>query len=222
MMTLPYKRSPFLKVVLMTCVMSAVAGCSASMTSDEPTRYDPRLQNPIQVARQQVSVTIELPAEGTALSPEDSRRLRAFVRDFAERGRSAVMVESHLAERARQVLEAQGLHANEIVIMPETTVKAPTAMLTFSANVAQVPTCGNWQESMTFTPSNNPSPDFGCSNRRNLGLTVADPGDLIDSQPMSGHGAARRDTVIDSYSSGAPIGPQTAPVSTQSVSGVPQ
>jgi len=95
-------------------------------------------------------------------------------------------------------------------------------MLTFTANVAQVPTCGDWSENVAFNPTNNPYPDFGCSNRRNLGLTVADPGDLIDAQPMTGTGAARRDTVLDSYNSGEPIGPQAAPTSTQAVSGVAQ
>ncbi|HEY9164501.1 MAG TPA: CpaD family pilus assembly lipoprotein, partial [Magnetovibrio sp.] len=83
-------------------------------------------------------------------------------------------------------------------------------------------TCGNWQENQAFNPTNNPQPDFGCSNRRNLGLTVADPGDLIDAQPMSGRGAARRDKALDSYNAGEPIGPQQAPTSTQNVSGAAQ
>ena len=211
--------SPFRKAALLACIMTAVAGCGSKLT-DDPKRHDPRLQHPIQVAREQVSVTIDLPAEGAALSPADTRRLQAFIRDFAERGRSAITVESQMAEQARQVLEAHGLRTNEIVLMPDTTLNAPSAMMTFTANVAQVPTCGDWSENYAFNPTNNPSPDFGCSTRRNLGLTVADPGDLIDAQPMSGRGAARQDTVLDSYNAGTSIGPQTAPINTQSVSGV--
>ncbi|MCR4377021.1 MAG: CpaD family pilus assembly protein [Rhodospirillales bacterium] len=219
MKTFKFMHSPFVKVALLVCATSAVAGCGSTLT-DDPKRHDPRLQHPIQVAREQVSVTIDLPAEGVALSPEDSRRLQTFIRDFAERGRTAVTVESQMADRARQVLEAQGLRANEIVLMPDTTLNAPSAMMTFTANVAQVPTCGDWSENYAFNPTNNPTADFGCSTRRNLGLTVADPGDLIDAQPMSGRGAARQDTVLDSYNAGTPIGPQAAPINTQSVSGV--
>lgn len=219
MMTLTYKKSPFLKAVMLTCALGVVAGCSSQMTPVDEKRTDPRLQHPIQVAREQVSVTIDIPAQGTALSPEDARRLRGFIRDFVGRGRTAVMVESQMGDRTREILQAQGLRANEIILAPDTTIKAPSAMLTFTANIAQVPTCGNWSESSAFNPSNNPAPDFGCSNRRNIGLIVADPGDLIESQPMSGRGAARRDTVLDSYNSGEPIGPQTTPLDTQAVSG---
>lgn len=219
MKTFKFMHSPFIKIALLVCATTAVAGCGSKLT-DDPNRHDPRLQHPIQVAREQVSVTINLPAEGVALSPEDARRMHVFIRDFAERGRSAITVESQMAGQARQVLEAQGLRATEIVLMPDTTLTAPSAMMTFTANVAQVPTCGNWSENYAFNPTNNPTPDFGCSTRRNLGLTVADPGDLIDAQPVSGRGAARQDTVLDSYNAGTPIGPQTAPLNTQSVSGV--
>lgn len=222
MMTFDYKNSPFLKAALVACAMSALSACAAQNVQDDPKRYDPRTQHPIQVAREQVSVTIDLPAQGGALSPDDARRMRGFIRDFVMRGRSAVMVESQMGDYAKQVLMAQGLRANEIVLVPDTTIRVPSAMMTFTANVAKVPTCGDWSESMTFNMSNNPSPDFGCSSRRNLSLTVADPGDLIDAQPVSGHGAARRDSVLDTYNSGAPIGPQTAPLDTQAVSGVAQ
>lgn len=222
MKTFKFMHSPFVKTALMVCAISAVAGCGSKLVDDDPNRYDPRLQHPIQVAREQVSVTITLPSEGSSLSPEDERRLHGFIRDFVERGRTAVTVESQLTERARQIIEAQGLRTNEIILAPDTTIAAPAAMLTFTANVAQVPSCGDWSESYTFSPTNVPAPDYGCSNRRNLGLSVADPGDLIDAQPMSGRGAARRDTVLDSYNSGAPIDPSLVTTDTQSVSGVAQ
>ncbi|HEY9164060.1 MAG TPA: CpaD family pilus assembly lipoprotein, partial [Magnetovibrio sp.] len=133
--------SSFFKAALLACAVSALAACGSQMT-DDPIRHDPRLQNPIQVAREQVSVTIALPEYGTALSPDDQRRMRAFIRDFVGRGRGSVMVESFLGERAREVLEAQGLRANEIVIAPDATIKAPNAVMSFTANVVQVPTCG--------------------------------------------------------------------------------
>lgn len=223
MMNFTYKKSPFLKAVLITCAVGTLAACSsdASLRMKAPERYDTRLQHPIKVTREQVSITIDLPATGTAVSPEDARRLRGFIRDFVGRGRTAVMVESQLGARAREVLLAQGLRGSELMMVPDTNIKAPAATLTFTANVAQVPNCGDWSEATAFDPTNSPVKDFGCSNRRNIGLIVADPGDMIQSQPMSGHGAARSDTVLDSYNSGAPITPSaTAPIDTQAVSGV--
>jgi len=216
MTTFNHKHSFFLRTTLVSCVMMTMAGCGSPLTNT-PDRIDPRLQHPIQVAREQVSVTIDLPFAGNALSPENMRRLQGFIRNFASRGRTSITVESQMNERAREILLANGLRANEIILVPETTIKAPSAIMTFTANVAKVPTCGNWSENVTFNPTNNPSPDFGCSTRRNLGLTVADPGDMIESQPMSGHGAARRDAAVDSYNSGAPF--KQPVIDTQAVSG---
>lgn len=216
MTTHNHKHSFVLRTILVTCAVITMAGCGSRLTN-APERIDPRVQHPIQVAREQVSVTIDLPFEGTALSPENMRRLQGFIRSFANRGRTSITVESQMNERAREILLVNGLRANEIILVPETTIKAPSAIMTFTASVAKVPTCGNWSENMAFNPTNNPSPDFGCSTRRNLGLTVADPGDMIESQPLSGHGAARRDTAIDSYNSGAPF--KQPAINSQSVSG---
>jgi len=215
MMLFNAKAHPVLNTVFAACLVGAVVGCSAQEQSP-----DPRITHPIEVGREQVSVTIDIPAEGEALSPGDARRLNAFIRDFAVRGRTVITVESTLGMRARDVLLASGLRANEIAILPDTTVKAPGALLTFTANVANVPTCGDWGDSYTFQPSNDPSTDFGCSSRRNMGLTVADPGDMIESQPMSGRGAARRDAVIDGYNAGDPISPAAgAATNTQAATG---
>jgi len=220
MKQLPQINSPFVKAAVLACALITVAGCGSPRLTDDPTSHDPRLAHPIQVAREQVSITIALPEQGTALAPEDQRRMRAFIRDFVGRGRSSVMVESYMGERSREVLEAQGLRANEIIIAPDTTIKAPNAVMTFTANVAQPPTCGAWSTRVTFNPTNNPEPDFGCASRHNMAITVTDPGDLVTAQPMSGRGAARRDVVLDGYKAGQPIGPPSSATSTQTVSGV--
>jgi len=211
------KHSTALKTALLACMLGLVAGCGTQ--PDTAQKNDTRLQHPVQVTPEQVSVSIDIPVEGTALSMEDQRRMRNFIRDFVGRGRSAVTVESRLGIRARQVLENQGLRANEIIVVPDATVKAPAAILTFTANTVVVPECGDWSDNSSFRPANNPHPNFGCSNRRNLGLTVADPGDLIEAQPLSGRGAARRDTVLDAYNAGDPIGPLAPSIDTQAVSG---
>lgn len=211
------KTSPILKAVALAGVVGMLSACGAKLT-DDPVRYDPRTAHPIQVASEQVSVTLSVPMQGAELSPADYRRLRNFIREFVDRGRTVVTVESQMPDRARQILEAYGLRSNEINIVADTTVRVPMALLTFTANVAKVPNCGDWSEPYTFNPTNMPAPDFGCSNRRNLGLTVADPGDLIDHQPVSGRGAARRDTVLDSYNAGETIGPAPQTIDTRSVS----
>lgn len=197
----------------------AVVGCAGnSVSNTEPET--PTTRFPIEVSRETVSVVIKIPMDGTnAMVPEDARRLKTFINDFVVRGRSQIMVETQMGDLAREYLQAQGIRAHEIHVVGDTTLKAPNAALSFTANVANVPECGDWSESNVFTPNNNPHSNFGCANRRNTGLSVADPGDLIDSQPISPSRAGRHDTKMDSYNAGEPINPVQQQINPNAVSG---
>lgn len=185
-------------------VMMAVAAVSltacASENSAERTNY--LETHPIKVAREQVSITIALPEENRNLNAEDARRFKGFLRDYVQRGRTQVNVETALPGVARSVLTANGFKTEELLFIDSATVPAPNVILSFTANKALVPQCGDFSENMAFNPENMHSKNFGCATRRNLGLIVADPGDLIQSQPQSSGSAARSDITIDSYKAG--------------------
>lgn len=202
-----------------TMAVLAVAGCSgSSITSTEPETRETRF--PIEVSRETVSVVIKVPTgESNVMVPEDVRRLKTFINDYIARGRSLIMVETQLGDRAREYLQAQGIRAHEIHIVGDTTLKAPNAALSFTANVANAPECGDWSESNVFDPNNGPFSNYGCANRRNTGLSVADPGDLVDSQPVTPSPASRRDTKMDSYNAGDPINPVQQQIDPNAVSG---
>lgn len=179
----------------------ALAGCA---NSPKPEGQDYRQNHPIQVKSEQISVSIALPAEGTALSPSDTRRFEIFLRDFVQRGRTVVTVESRTPEQARRILLANGLRDSEIVIAPQTTIAAPNAVLSFTANDVVAPECGDWSSQPNFNPSNAPHGNFGCAYQRNIGQIVADPGDFIQAQPSTGGAASRTDESIRIHQSGAP------------------
>jgi len=174
-------------------VAAFVAGCASQ---PKPEGHDYRQTHKIRVAREQVSVSIVLPLQGTRLSPGDHRRFKTFMRDFVQRGRTAVTVESTTPQVARDILLANGLRENEIIVAPNTTVAAPNAVLSFTANVAVSPECGDWTANPTFNPSNAPHSNFGCAIQRNIGQIVADPGDFIQAQPATGGAAKRSDAAI--------------------------
>jgi pilus biogenesis lipoprotein CpaD len=136
------------------------------------------------------------------LSPSDQRRFHIFLRDFIQRGRTAVTVESTLPHLAEAILLENGLHKNEIVLAPDTTIMAPNAVLSFTANKVIAPECGDWSSNSVFNPSNKPHSNFGCAYQRNIGSVVADPGDLIQSQPATGGAAERTDEKIRVHQSG--------------------
>ncbi|MCK4940232.1 MAG: hypothetical protein KAR80_08010 [Rhodospirillaceae bacterium] len=198
------KNKSFISSVRFLAVVGAVAasisGCAKTNVSDVGNITE---THPIQVTREQISITISLPESGGQLSNDDARRFKSFLRDYVQRGRTQVTVETVTPIEASAVLTANGFRAGELNFISDVTIPAPNAILSFTANAAIVPECGDWSDNDSFNPSNLPYDNFGCANRRNTGLTVADPGDLIQSQPISGGGAARSDAAIGAYSTPA-------------------
>jgi pilus assembly protein CpaD len=50
--------------------------------------------------------------------------------------------------------------------------------------VVTAPNCPDWSKSASYDPLNHVSSNFGCATTTNLGLMVADPGDLVRGRPM--------------------------------------
>ncbi|MCK5166100.1 MAG: hypothetical protein KAQ66_02235, partial [Rhodospirillaceae bacterium] len=185
----------FLAVI--AAVAASVSGCAETTNTSDLGNYNET--HPIQVTREQISITISLPESGSQLNSDDARRFKSFLRDYVQRGRTQVTVETVTPIEASAVLTANGFRAGELNFISDATIPAPNAILSFTANSAIVPECGDWSDSDTFNPSNLPYDNFGCASRRNMGLTVSDPGDLIQSQPVSGGSAPKSDAAIDAY-----------------------
>jgi len=181
-----------------------IATVSACANQPKPEGHDIRQNHKIQVTAEQVSISIALPQVGMSLAPGDTNRYKRFLRDYVQRGRTAVTVESTQPNLARNVLLHLGLSDNEIFIAPTTTVKAPNALLSFTANKVVSPECGDWSSSPSFTWDNKVHSNYGCAIQRNIGQTVANPGDFIQAQPSSGGNASRSDASIFSHQSGTP------------------
>jgi len=189
------------RIVLAGFVAAALSACASQ---PKPEGHDLQQNHKIQVTSEQVSISIVLPQTGATLAPGDASRFKRFLRDYVQRGRTVVTVESHQPSLAHDVLLSHGLRDSEIFLAPRATVKAPNALLTFTANKAVSPECGDWSSSPSFTVNNKPHSNFGCSIRRNMSKMVADPGDLIQAKPSSGGNASRTDADIFTHQSGAP------------------
>jgi len=189
------------RIVLAGFVAVALSACALP---PKPQGHDILQNHKIQVTSQQVSISIALPQSGMSLSPGDASRFKWFLRDYVQRGRSAVTVESAQPILARDLLLNNGFRDSEIFIAPATTVKAPNALLSFTANKVVSPECGDWSSSPSFTPGNAPHSNYGCATQRNMSKMVADPGEFIQAQPSSGGNASRSDAGIFTHQSGAP------------------
>lgn len=189
------------RIVFAGFVAATLSGCA---NQPQPQGHDIEQNHKIQVTSQQVSVSIALPQTDMSLAPGDASRFKRFLRDYVQRGRGAVTVESAQPLLARDLLLDLGLRDSEIYIAPTTTVKAPNALLSFTANKAISPECGDWSSAPSFTWDNKPHSNYGCSTQRNISKMVADPGDLIQAKPSAGDNASRSDAAIFTHQSGAP------------------
>lgn len=186
-------------------VSLALAACEAPKRSN-----DPRVNYPLTVSKETVVLTVTAPAGGASLAGEEVRNFKDFVRAYLQRGLGRLNVKSGGAgkegrpgaERVRSLLMKEGVRSGEISITEAGGGGGRAVTLSFTAHAVKVPECGDFSSSATFNWSNRTDSNFGCSYRRNLGLMVRDPGDLVKSKPMSGADANRAIGVITGYRSG--------------------
>jgi pilus assembly protein CpaD len=145
-----------------------------------------------EIGVERVSFTYDVVfAPGNAqLSPVEAARLSDFLArqqvGYGDRVEIQVPTEDpRLAERraaaVADVLARDGIEA------ARGAAHAPGGIrLAVSRNVAVPPTCSDWRKADDDgDPSNTAMPNLGCANLRNLGLMVADPGELVAGHPLS-------------------------------------
>lgn len=75
--------------------------------------------------------------------------------------------------------------------------------------VVTPPNCPDWTKSTSYDPLNQTSSNFGCATTTNLGLMVADPGDLVRGRPMGPSDGAYGARMIKSWRDGPKQGSST-------------
>lgn len=187
-----FKKNKMARLALMVAPVLALA-LTACETPERSVDY--RQNYPIKVASERVAITILVPDAGKAMEPMDETRFNRFLRDYVGRGRGRVEVSAPLGEgevaamRVRKIqsfLNRQGLSGHQVLFNSSGVKESRRITLTFAANKVIVPTCRDWQKGPGFNLKNLPDHGFGCSYQRNLGLMVADPGDLVQARPMTG------------------------------------
>ena len=167
---------------------------------------------PLVVGTETLSLSIAVPSSEAALAAPKAMDFERFIRVYLDRGEGPMIAETGVdkAIRLRELLIDAGLRSPEIVIRPAGTTVSDgnDAVLTFAANTVKVPECGDWSSGVTYNWSNRRHGNFGCSNQRNLGLMVEDPGDLAKPRTFSSKAAPHANQVIYNYdpTAGEPTG----------------
>jgi pilus assembly protein CpaD len=193
----------------------SLLGWLAACGADEG---DWRVNQRLVVERRPVSLSLAI-QDDTVIRPEDMSRLQSFVDIYFHRGEAPLSLsvargeEDESGEIAKQraaklaeLLNAMGIEPDGIRV---STAKAAlpfpegSARLGYDVYAVRVPQCGDWSDNSSFSPlRNDPSPSFGCSVTRNIGLMVDNPRDLIRPHAMDGRDATRGATIIGKYRAG--------------------
>ncbi len=202
------------KVAVVAVAVMALAACAPQITGPN-TDSD---IYPLRVKKSTVSMVVRIPTAGDKIGSTNEARIRAFVRDYRRRALSQMVVttapgDNPVASRAqvesvRASLVTAGMQDGDIIVKPGLAEidRGDVVILSFRGAVVAVPECGDWSGSSAFDPSNSLHTNYGCAYQRNFGLMLADPRDLIRSQPEGDPDPTRRTLVIDAWRTGTETG----------------
>ena len=192
------------------CAIVFALGLSACDLPERPADY--REAHPIGVQPETRTLSLVSRVETEPLSPEDQFAFDSFVRDFHMRasGPVGIQVPANSAsgierksriEQMEELLVSAGVDRRMIRELPMSGEKGSAATISFATYKVSVSECGDWTAESSFNWANRRSPNHGCATQRNLGLTVANPGDLrkptqmdpFDGTQASGTIATHRD-----------------------------
>jgi len=200
-----------------TCrVLSAMLLAGILAACEAPQRKsDFREAHALRVAQQNIELAINSRIEFSALSPAENAGFQKFVNAYHLRAAGPISVLMHTRSAAggdadarvlavRKLLNRAGVAAADINVLPLGTTgrRSASLVLAFKANTTVLPKCADWSSDPTYNWSNQSQSNFGCATQRNLGLTIADPGDLNKAATMSGSDAGRGERILNTYRSG--------------------
>jgi pilus assembly protein CpaD len=200
----------FVRVASLLAALAA-GSCAAPFNDGAGLVEDPVVNHPIQVEPSYRSLKLSFSAPNAGLMPDDSQHFDAFVADFIQHGNGSISITvpsgrdasatiSYFGER----MASAGVPRDRILVGTRDVGGDARVELGYISYQASTAPCGDWSASITYTASNHPTANFGCAVQHNIAAQVADPRDLMASQPLASGDAARRAVVYDNYKNGKP------------------
>lgn len=162
--------------------------------------YDPPSQRQPRVQAIAIAHNIPFPQGSVALDAAVGRDIDAFLArqkvDRADALEVAIPVGGGAiardrAERVAAYLKLKRLAAG-FVIDDDPKMSADTVRLVIHRYQVALPACPDWADRSGVTHDNQPSGNWGCATAVNLGLMIANPGDLVQGRDGGpGDGAAQ-------------------------------
>ena len=169
------------KIPLSILMMLTLAACGNGNRLTENATID----HPLDVSVASKMIRVETDGRGAIRTPP--RGWSSIALDFTRRGTSSMVIEGN-REDVRSVsrtLVSAGVPAwsMELKVLGRTPGSAGEQVrVSYSAYDIKLPECGDFssdRDSMIPDTYHTVSSNFGCSNQRNFGLMISNPGDLV-------------------------------------------
>ena len=194
-----------------------VFGLAACEGPTHPADY--REAYPITVSEETMVMPIANAFSENKLTVDQSQTIKGFVRDYISRGRGKMVIEvqsgggrgktnTATGTQVQDMLINAGMRRHELEISRGTgpTAYDAGAVVRYVAAKVSVKECGDFSSDVTANWTNRRHSNHGCATRRNLGLMVENPMDLVRPRPLSGADGERAVRVIQLYRSGEVTG----------------
>lgn len=167
----------------------ALAACGGGQSRMD----DPYFDHPIEAVASTYSASVLSDGHGRVSAPHDGWASVATA--YSRRGRGSLLLQGTSADvaAARRALEQAGVSSGSIRTDVQGTRGRVGVQLSFATWRALLPECGDMssdRDSLFLSPTNRTTSNFGCNVRRNIGMMLADPGDLVAPRGSMEHGMA--------------------------------
>lgn len=148
-------------------------------------------------------------SSGAQLSPTEMAQLDGFLarHDIGYGDRVYVLTDAKSAndagsQRAATVQKYMAAHGIKAAGLPSPEAQPGLVRIVVNRYVVVPPNCPDWSKPATADYGNTPMSNLGCSTTANLGLMVADPGELIQGRAAGPADATGSVLAIQRYRAG--------------------
>jgi len=205
------------QIALAGLPLLAITGC---MQTQEQIGWSNRMHTQIMAEETTAELKIGTVVSGEKLGTPERDAVKSFASSYQEEGHGALIISRpsngpddissiRAAADARAVMLAEGIDTTMIAEGTYDGTGARQAPLiisyrTYNAVVPGCPDISAWD--FTDTYSNSALPSFGCAVNANLAAMIANPSDLVGTQPMDPGDLGRRSIVLTKYRNGEKTG----------------
>lgn len=206
-----WRRTRFIwKILVVTLAMTTTMAACSSRTDNWSPAQSPKVNKVNWVSH---SHTVQPAKIGNVLTTAERDRLDQFASEVSLGYGDQVVIKTpkrHRAKTAKALVRyfrARRLDPTVQVTDDKGRRSNDTMTVIVGRYVVTAPKCPDWTKPAGPDPSNRVGSNFGCATTSNLGLMLADPGDLVRGRPKGPGDGVAASRLVRKYRTGKVAAP---------------